>query len=72
MENKQLILTFEDENQKNYRLRVYGAKDVDTAQATQAMEGLIGSQVFRGAGILTDKVKAEMVVTTNELLYQRP
>lgn len=71
MEKKVLVMTFVDNKEKDFSLRLDNpAEGLTQDQINPVMSAIVSSNVFPQEGSLVAPKKAELVVTTNQLLYE--
>lgn len=72
MEKKVLVMTFLDNAAKDFNLRLENPKEgLDMSDVTPVMDTIISSGVFPSEGSLVSNKKAEVIVTTTEVLFDK-
>ena len=71
MDKKVLVMTFADSTNKDFNLRVDEPKEgLAEAEIRTSMDTILASNVFPQEGQLSKTKKAEIIVTTSNILFE--
>lgn len=68
---KVLVLTFKDELEKEFRIRLDDPKEgLGQEDVSPVMDAIVTSKVFMGTGKLIAPMSAEVIITQSDRVYQ--